>query len=74
MDHVLDHPAPNVAADDLATRMVDMTEAARDAVGRAATRAAQYANQHRRELSFGVGEQVLLSTRNLKLLDSPKYR
>ena len=70
----MDHPAPKVAAGDLATRMVDLTEAAREAVGRAAARAAQYMNQHRRELSFGVGEQVLLSTRNLKLIDSPKFR
>ena len=74
MDHALDHPAPNVAADDLATRMVATTEAARATVACAASRAAQYANQHCRELSFSMGEQVLLSTRNLKLLDSPKFR
>jgi len=74
VDHVLDHPAPNVAADELATRMVALTDAACVAVDRAASRAAHCANQHCRELFFGMGEQVLLSTRTLKLLDSPKFR
>ena len=55
VDHVLDHPAPNMAADELATRMVALTDAACVAVDRAASRADHCVNQHRCELSFGVG-------------------
>ena len=74
VDHALDVSAPNLSASDLADRMVQVTAAARDAVNRAASRAALYANKHRRELQFGVGERVLLAIRNLRLLGSPKFR
>ena len=40
----------------------------------AAEQAAKSANRSRRDVSFGVGERVLLATRNLRLLGSPKFR
>jgi hypothetical protein len=42
-------------------------ELARDNMQLAQDRQAMYANQHRRELIFEEGEEVLLSTKNLKL-------
>ena len=74
VDHALQRDAPNLAAQDLANRIFDLTATARTAVERAASRAAHYANAHRRNVAFGVGERVLLSTKNLRLLGSPKFK
>ena len=74
VDHALQHDAPNLAAQDLANRIFDLTATARTAVERAASRAAQYMNAHRRDVAFGVGERVLLATKNLRLLGSPKFK
>ena len=74
VDHALQHAQPNLAASELATRIVELTAAARTAIERAAQRAARYSNAHRRDVSFGVGERVLLATKNLRLLGSPKFR
>ena len=40
--------------------------ATRECLKRAQTRAQHYADQHRREEQFQIGDKVLLSTRNLK--------
>ena len=73
VDHALQHTTPNLAAENIANRILDLTVTARSAVERAALCASRYANARRREVSFGVGERVLLSTKNLRLLGSPKF-
>ena len=74
VDHALHHVAPNLAAQDIAQRMVELTAAARVAIADAADTAARYAKRSRRDVSFGVGDRVLLSTHNLCLIGSPKFR
>ncbi len=74
MDHALSHSAPNVAAETFVARVAHLADAARDSLAAAAAYASRYANQSRRDVQFGVGERVLLSTRNLKLIGSPKFR
>ena len=74
VDHALHHAQPNLAASELATSVVELIAAARTAIERAATRAARYSNAHRRDVLFGVGERVLLATKHLRLLGSPKFR
>ena len=74
MDRALLYAAPNVAAQELATRVSDLTNLARDCVAAAARAALKSANRKRRDILYGVGERVLLATRNLRLLGSPKFR
>ena len=74
IDRALQHAAPNLAAQDLAARVADLTARARDSVAKAAQFAAKYANHSRHDASLGVGERVLLATRNLRLIGSPKFR
>ena len=74
VDHALQHATPNLAATDIANRVINLTATARTAVEQAAQRISHYANTHRRDVLFGVGEYVLLLTRHLRLLGSPKFR
>jgi len=73
VDHALQHAQPNLAASKLATRVVELTAAARTAIESATSLDARYSNAHRRDVSFGVGERVLLATKHLRLLGSPKF-
>ena len=74
VDHVLSHVAPNVAAESLAARVTQLTAAAREAVRDAGAYAARYANRSRRDVSFGAGERVLLSSRNVHIEGSTKLK
>src|SRR3954471_15867456 len=48
------------------TQMKDLLQTAQQAMLQAQQRQAKYANQHRREESFDIGEQVLLSNAHIQ--------
>jgi hypothetical protein len=58
----------NEAAEGLTDRLRSALEQATKNIAAAQQRQAHYANQHRREESFKFGDQVLLSTENIRLL------
>jgi RNase H-like domain found in reverse transcriptase/Reverse transcriptase (RNA-dependent DNA polymerase)/Integrase zinc binding domain/Chromo (CHRromatin Organisation MOdifier) domain/gag-polyprotein putative aspartyl protease len=63
----------NQSANDMLKRMHDRIEKAKQALIHAQQRQQHYANQHRKEIIFKVGDEVMLSTQNLRNLDkSPK--
>jgi hypothetical protein len=55
----------NAAAEDLATKMQSITEQAQKKMESAQEQQAKYTNLRRRELTFQVGDKLLLSTQNL---------
>lgn len=59
--------SPNVAANDFLSEIQRAQSTAKKAITRAQAAMERYANQSRRPHSFQVGDQVLLSTQNLKL-------
>ena len=68
----------NPSANEMLTDIPDALRQAKENIAAAQNRQQQYANQHRRERVFQVGDQVLLSTANLRNEDrapklSPKY-
>ncbi len=56
----------NPTAEKLTRDMQQALNKARDCLLRAQDRARKYANQHRREVEYNVGDKVLLSTKNLR--------
>jgi hypothetical protein len=58
------HPSPNPAADDLAKKWQNSLALAADRLSEAKTYQAKYANKKRRDISFSVGQEVLLRSRN----------
>ena len=69
-DHALHHTAPNVAAEDMVHRATHGVDVARAQLAPTAAYMARYANRSRCNVQFGVGEHVLLSTRNLQTVGS----
>ena len=68
----------NPSANEMLTQMTDALRQAKDSIAAAQNRQQQYANEHRREHVFVVGDKVLLSTANLRNDSrapklSPKY-
>jgi hypothetical protein len=59
------------AADRIRQLKVDL-EKARTAIEKAQQRQSKYADQHRRDVKLNVGDQVLLSTKHLKLVGADK--
>ena len=53
--------------DDVVRGRADVWQAVRTHIDAAAAASARYANQHRRELTFEVGQRVWLRTSNLPL-------
>ena len=68
----LRHPSSssNPAADERIRQIKQQWEQAKKSIEQAQQRQAQYADQHRRSASFVVGDQVLVSTADLKLIGS----
>ena len=65
-------PSANpVAADRISRLQADLTRAQSN-IEKAQQRQAKYADQHRREVKFGIGDQVLLSTDHLRMVGSDK--
>ena len=64
--------APAPAA--FAARMQDLVRVTREKLTRAKEVMARYANRHRREVEFAVGDEVLLDTRNLCMTGCRKLR
>ena len=56
----------NPAATELVEQLYNDLDTAMSNISQAQQRQAQYANQHRREVTFKLGDKVLLSTANLK--------
>jgi hypothetical protein len=65
-------PTNNPEAATRIRRLHDDLARAHENLERAQQRQARYANQHRRDVTFKVGDQVLLSTEHLKMLGSEK--
>ena len=65
-------PSANPAASDRIKRLAADLALARVHIEQAQKRQAHYADQHRRAVSFAVGDQVLLSTEHLKLTGADK--
>jgi hypothetical protein len=65
-------PASNPEAADRIRRLKSDLDRARNHIERAQKRQAKYADQHRREVTFVVGDQVLLSTEHLRMLGADK--
>jgi hypothetical protein len=68
----------NQAANDLLEQLQTTLENAKTSLLQAQQRQKQYANEHRRDVQFNVGDQVMVSTANLRNLDKapkllPKY-
>ena len=59
--------AANPAAVKMKNDMQESLAGARAALKQAQDRAKYYADKHRREINFNVGDKVLLSTRNIKI-------
>jgi hypothetical protein len=65
-------PSSNPTATDRISRLKTGLELARSNIEKAQTRQAKYADQHRRDVKFQVGDSVLLSTEHLKMVGSDK--
>jgi hypothetical protein len=52
---------------EVAKRVAEAVTAAKKSLEQAQNRAKSYADKHRREVDFAVGDKVLISTKNLKL-------
>ncbi len=59
--------AANPAAVKMKNDMQESLVGARNALKQAQDREKYYADQHRREINFNVGDKILLSTRNIKI-------
>jgi hypothetical protein len=65
-------PSTNpVAAERISRLQADLTRA-RSNIEAAQQRQAKYADQHRREVKFAIGDQVLLSTEHLRMIGADK--
>ena len=64
--------ASNAAATEMHARWRAALASAQTNILKAQQRQAHYANQHRRDVTFAVGDRVLLSSRNLRLLGDAK--
>ena len=79
MDAALREVRPTSKNPEAAERVKQMSldlEKAKEAIRKAQQRQARYADQHRREVIFKVGDRVLLSTEHLKLVGdkrTPKF-
>jgi hypothetical protein len=65
-------PSSNPAAMDRIRRLKSDLDRARQHIERAQQRQAKYADQHRRDVTFKVGDSVLLSTDHLKMVGADK--
>lgn len=65
-------PSSNPEAAERIARLQADLKAARANIEKAQSRQASYANQHRRDVTFNVGDQVLLSTEHLRLVGADK--
>ncbi len=72
LDHAFSslHHQRNEAVEHLVTRRRAVDRLVRASIEAAASYARRYANQHRRDVTFQPGDQVLLSTQNLPLPSS----
>ena len=64
--------ASNATATEMHARWRAALASAQTNILKAQQRQTHYANQHRREVTFAVGDRVLLSSRNLRLLGDAK--
>jgi hypothetical protein len=64
----------NMAAEDFAIRQRKAEDTAKVCMEAAQQRQKSYADQHRKEVQFSVGEQVLLNTKNIKLKNPGKRK
>ena len=65
-------PPNNPDASERIRRLKDSLSLARSNIEKAQTRQSKYADQHRRDVKLVVGDQVLLSTKHLKLVGADK--
>jgi hypothetical protein len=65
-------PSPNPEASDRIRRLKSDLSRAREHIVRAQQRQAKYADQHRRDVTFTVGDRVLLSTEHLKMVGADR--
>jgi hypothetical protein len=65
-------PSTNPEAADRIRRLKSDLDRAREHIQMAQKRQAKYADQHRREVKFKVGDQVLLSTEHLRMVGADK--
>jgi hypothetical protein len=65
-------PATNPIAADRIKRLKSDLDLARTNIERAQKRQAKYADQHRRDVKFKIGDQVLLSTEHLRMVGADK--
>ena len=65
-------PTSNPVAADRISRLKADLDRARSNIEKAQQRQAKYADQHRREVTFSVGDEVLLSTEHLRMVGSDK--
>ena len=65
-------PPNNPDASERIRRLKDSLNLARSNIEKAQTRQSKYADQHRRDVKLVVGDQVLLSTKHLKLVGADK--
>jgi transposase InsO family protein len=76
IDHALADGAPqppdNPVADERAARLRSVLDEVKRNLSAAQQRQARYADRHRRDVTFAVGDAVLLSTANLKFVDSDR--
>ena len=61
-----DHMSQNQSASDMLSDLYTDLDRAKQNLHQAQQRQAHYANQHRRQVEFSIGDQVLLSTAHLK--------
>jgi hypothetical protein len=70
-------PSKNPEAADRIKQLKSHLDQARAAIEKAQKRQSRYADQHRRDVQFKIGDQVLLSTKHLKLVGAdqrtPKF-
>lgn len=72
--HRSSETSPNQATEDFLQAIRDSIADAKTALARAQQRQRNYENKHRREVTYQVGDQVLLSTANLTLRGSGPAR
>jgi hypothetical protein len=65
-------PSTNPVAAERIQRLRADLDLARSNIGKAQQRQAKYADQHRREVKFNVGDRVLLSTDHLRMVGDDK--
>jgi hypothetical protein len=65
-------PSSNPVAADRISRLKTDLDRARENIEKSQTRQAKYADQHRRDVKFAIGDQVLLSTEHLRMIGHDK--